>query len=120
MHNWLPDAHGEGPAPVSALLSGLLLNIALYAIIRCKIIVDGSTSTALTNHLLLGFGLLNILVAAFFLLRQREIKRLFAYSSIEHIGIISFAFGLATPLANFAALLHMAVHSLSKTAVFFA
>ncbi len=120
MHNWLPDAHGEGPAPVSALLSGLLLNIALYAIIRCKIIVDGATGTALTNHLLLGFGLLNILVAAFFLLRQREIKRLFAYSSIEHIGIISFAFGLATPIATFAALLHMAVHSLSKTAVFFA
>lgn len=119
LHNWLPDAHGEGPAPISALLSGLLLNMSLYAILRCKMIVDGATGSAFTNHFLLGFGLLNVLVAAFFLLRQREIKRLFAYSSIEHMGLITFAFGLSAPLATFAGLLHMAAHSLGKTAAFF-
>lgn len=119
LHNWLPDAHGEGPAPVSALLSGLLLNIAVYGIVRCQVIVEGATGPSFTHHLLLMFGLLNVLVAAFFLLRQKEIKRLYAYSSIEHIGLVIFAFGLGTPLAIFAALFHMAVHSLSKTAAFF-
>lgn len=119
LHNWLPDAHGEGPAPVSALLSGLLLNMALYAIVRFKLIVDGAVGAAFTNHLLLGFGLLNIVVSAFFLLRQREIKRLFAYSSIEHMGLIAFAFGLNTPLAIFAGLLHLTAHSLAKTSAFF-
>lgn len=119
LHNWLPDAHGEGPAPVSALLSGLLLNIAVYAIVRCQTVVQVATGTSFTHHLLMGFGLLNVLVAALFLLRQKEIKRLYAYSSIEHIGLIIFAFGLGTPLALFAALFHMAVHSLSKTAAFF-
>lgn len=119
VHNWLPDAYGEGIAPVLALLSGILLNAAFYAILRCKIIVDGAVGSAFTNHFLLGFGLLNILVAAFFLLRQREIRHLFAYSSIEHVGLISFAFGLGTPLAIFAGMLHIIAHSLSKTAVFF-
>lgn len=119
LHNWLPDAYGEGIAPVLSLLSGVLLNLAFYAILRFKFIVDGSVGSSFTNHFLLGFGLLNILVAACFLLRQREIKRLFAYSSIEHIGLISFAFGLGTPLAMFAGLLHMMAHSLSKTAAFF-
>lgn len=120
LHNWLPDAHGEGPAPVSALLSGLLLNIAVYAIVRCQTIIEVATGASFTHHLLMGFGLLSILVAAFFLLRQKEIKRLYAYSSIEHIGLIIFAFGLGAPLAIFAALFHMAMHSLSKTAAFFA
>lgn len=119
LHNWLPDAYGEAPAPVTALLSGLLLNVAMYAILRFKSIVDGATQSHITDHLLLGFGLLNILVAAFFLLRQKEVKRLFAYSSIEHMGIISFAFGLNTTLATIAAFLHMVVHALSKTALFF-
>jgi formate hydrogenlyase subunit 3/multisubunit Na+/H+ antiporter MnhD subunit len=119
LHNWLPDAHGEGPAPVSALLSGLLLNIAVYAIVRCQTIVEVATGAPFTHQLLMGFGLLNVLIAAFFLLRQKEIKRLYAYSSIEHIGLIIFAFGLGTPLALFAALFHMAMHSLSKTAAFF-
>ncbi len=119
LHNWLPDAYGEGIAPVLSLLSGVLLNMAFYAILRFKIIVDGAVGSAFTNHFLLGFGLLNLLVAACFLLRQREIKRLFAYSSIEHIGLISFAFGLGTPLAMFAGLLHLMAHSLSKTAAFF-
>lgn len=119
LHHWLPDVYGEAIAPVLALLSGVLLNAAFYAILRFKLIVDGAVGSAFTDHFLLGFGLLNILIAAFFLLRQREIKRLFAYSSIEHMGLISVAFGLGTPLALFAGLLHMMAHSLSKAAAFF-
>jgi hydrogenase-4 component F len=119
LHNWLPDAHAEGPTPVSAVLSGLLLNVALYAVIRCKVLVDGAVKTALAGNLLMGFGLLSAVLAAFFLWRQKDIKRLFAYSSIEHMGIMTFAFGMGGPVANFAALLHMTVHSLTKSAIFF-
>lgn len=119
LHNWLPDVYGESIAPVLALLSGVLLNLAFYAILRFKQIADGAAGPDFSNHLLLGFGLLNIIIAGFFLLRQREIKRFFAYSSIEHIGLISFAFGLGSPLALFAGLLHMMSHSLAKSAVFF-
>jgi len=119
LHNWLPDVYGESIAPVLALLSSVLLNLAFYAILRFKQIADGASGPDFSNHLLLGFGLINIVIAAFFLLRQREIKRLFAYSSIEHIGLISFAFGLGTPLALFAGLLHMMCHSLAKSAAFF-
>jgi hydrogenase-4 component F len=120
LHNWLPDAHAEGPTPISAVLSGLLLNVAIYAIVRCKILVEGSLRSALPSQMMMGFGLLSMLLAAFFLWRQRDIKRLFAYSSIEHMGIITFAFGMGGPVANFAALLHMTVHSLTKSAIFYA
>ncbi|MEJ7668890.1 MAG: hydrogenase 4 subunit F [Casimicrobiaceae bacterium] len=120
LHNWLPDAHAEGPTPVSAVLSGLLPNVALYAIVRLKVLVDGSLHTAFAKELLIGFGLLSVVVAAFLLARQKDIKRLFAYSSIEHMGIIAFAFGIGGPVANFAGLLHMTVHSLTKSAIFFA
>ncbi len=120
LHNWLPDAHAEGPAPVSAVLSGLLLNVALYAVLRCKVLVEGSLQTPFARHLLMGFGLLSIVAAAFLLSRQKDVKRLFAYSSIEHMGIITFAFGMGGPIANFAGLLHMTVHSLTKSAIFFA
>ncbi|HET9748494.1 MAG TPA: hydrogenase 4 subunit F [Casimicrobiaceae bacterium] len=120
LHNWLPDAHAEGPTPVSAVLSGLLLNVALYAVVRCKVLVDGALPGAFAKNLMMGFGLVSVVVAAFLLLRQRDIKRLFAYSSIEHMGIITFAFGLGGPVANFAGLLHMTVHSLTKSAIFFA
>jgi hydrogenase-4 component F len=120
LHNWLPDAHAEGPTPISAVLSGLLLNVALYAVVRCKVLVEGSLHSALPSQMLMGFGLLSVALAALFLWRQRDIKRLFAYSSIEHMGIISFAFGMGGPVANFAALLHMTVHSLTKSAIFFA
>jgi hydrogenase-4 component F len=119
LHNWLPDAHAEGPTPVSAVLSGLLLNVALYAVIRCKVLAEGSIH-GLPGRMLMGFGLLSALLASFFLWRQRDIKRLFAYSSIEHMGIITFAFGMGGVVANFAALLHMTVHSLTKSAIFFA
>ncbi|MCX8048150.1 MAG: hydrogenase 4 subunit F [Methylohalobius sp.] len=118
MHNWLPDAHSEGPTPMSAILSGLLLNDALYAIVRCKMVVDQAVSGNLPGYLMMGFGLLSFLVAALFLHRQRDIKRLFSYSSIEHMGTMTFAFGIGTPFSTFAALMHMTVHSLTKSAIF--
>jgi len=120
LHNWLPDAHAEGPTPISAVLSGLLLNVAIYAVVRCKVLVEGSLQSPLPSRMLMGFGLVSVVLAAFFLWRQRDIKRLFAYSSIEHMGIITFAFGMGGAVANFAALLHMTVHSLTKSAIFFA
>ena len=120
LHNWLPDAHAEGPTPVSAVLSGLLLNVALYAVVRCKVLVEASAHTSIAKELMMGFGLLSVVVAAFLLSRQKDIKRLFAYSSIEHMGIITFAFGMGGPIANFAGMLHMTVHSLTKSAIFFA
>ncbi|MGE0225068.1 MAG: hydrogenase 4 subunit F [Acetobacteraceae bacterium] len=119
LHNWLPDAHAEGPTPISAVLSGLLLNVAIYAVVRCKVLVEGSLQSDLPGRILMGFGLLSVVVAAFLLWRQRDIKRLFAYSSIKHMGITAFAFGMGGPVANFAALLHMTVHSLTKSAIFF-
>jgi hydrogenase-4 component F len=119
VHNWLPDAHSEGPTPISAVLSGLLLNIALYALVRCKVLVDGSTGTHHSGDIMMGFGIISVLVAAFSILRQKDIKRMFAYSSIEHMGIATFAFGLGGPVATFGALLHMLVHSLTKSAIFF-
>ena len=122
MHQWLPDAHSEGPTPMSAVLSGLLLNVALYALVRVKVLVDGSlASTAaphMAGHLLMGFGMVSFLVAGLFLHRQRDIKRMFSYSSIEHMGLMTFAFGIGGPLATFGALLHMLVHSLTKSAIF--
>ncbi|HTP73175.1 MAG TPA: hydrogenase 4 subunit F [Burkholderiaceae bacterium] len=120
LHNWLPDAHAEGPTPVSAVLSGLLLNVALYAVLRCKVLTDGALGSPLAGQMMIGFGLLSVVAAAFFLMRQRDIKRMFAYSSIEHMGLMTFAFGLGGSVANFAGLLHMTVHSLTKSAIFFA
>jgi hydrogenase-4 component F len=120
LHNWLPDAHAEGPTPISAVLSGLLLNVALYSIVRCKVLADGALGSHFAGNMMMGFGLLSVVVAAFFLSRQRDIKRMFAYSSIEHMGLMTFAFGMGGPIANFAALLHMTVHSLVKSAIFFA
>jgi hydrogenase-4 component F len=118
LHNWLPDAHSEGPTPMSAILSGLLLNDALYAVVRCKMLVDGSLGTPMAGYLMMGFGLLSFLVAALFLHRQTDIKRLFSYSSIEHMGLMTFAFGVGSPWATFAALFHMTTHSLTKSAIF--
>ncbi len=118
LHNWLPDAHSEGPTPMSAVLSGLLLNVALYSLVRVKMLVDASLHTNLAGHLMMGFGLLSFMVAGLFLHRQHDIKRMFSYSSIEHMGLMTFAFGIGNPLATFGALLHMTVHSLTKSAIF--
>jgi len=120
LHSWLPDAHAEGPTPVSAVLSGLLLNVALYAVMRSKVLVDGALGTEMAGNLMMGFGLLSVVLAAFLIKRQTDVKRMFAYSSIEHMGLITFAFGMGGAVANFAALLHMTMHSLTKSAIFFA
>ncbi len=120
LHNWLPDAHAEGPTPITAVLSGLLLNVALYAIARSKVLADGALGTPLAGNLMMGFGLLTVVVAAFMTLRQTDVKRLFGYSSVEHMGLITFAFGIGGAAATFAGLLHMTVHSLTKSAIFFA
>lgn len=119
-HAWLPDAHAEGPTPISAVLSGLLLNVALYALLRFKMVLAANAETLNVGIIMIWLGLLSLIFAAFMLYRRRDIKRLFAYSSIEHMGIMTFAFGMGGPLANFAGLLHMTMHSLIKSAIFFA
>jgi hydrogenase-4 component F len=116
----LPDAHAEGPTPISAVLSGLLLNVALYALLRFKMLVAGQPEALDPGPVMIVMGLVSLIFAAFMLYRRRDIKRMFAYSSIEHMGIITFAFGMGGPLANFAGLLHMTMHSLTKSAIFFA
>jgi hydrogenase-4 component F len=120
LHAWLPDAHAEGPTPISAVLSGLLLNVALYALLRFKMLLAANTAAVAPGPLMVTLGLISLVFAAFMLYRRRDVKRLFAYSSIEHMGIITFAFGMGGPLANFAGLLHMTMHSLTKSAIFFA
>ncbi len=118
LHNWLPDAHSEGPTPMSAILSGLLLNVALYALVRLKMLVDPALGNHLAGSLMMGFALLSFVVAGILLHRQYDVKRMFSYSSIEHMGLMTFAFGMGGPLATFGGLLHMIVHSLTKSAIF--
>ena len=120
LHAWLPDAHAEGPTPISAVLSGLLLNVALYALLRFKMLLAANAAALTPGPLMVTLGLLSLVFASIMLYRRRDIKRMFAYSSIEHMGIITFAFGIGGPIANFAGLLHMTVHSLTKSAIFFA
>jgi hydrogenase-4 component F len=120
MHTWLPDAHSEAPSPTSAMLSGVSLKIALYALLRFHILTTACLGTAYSAHLLLGFGLLSMCVAAPFILVQTNMKRLFAYHSLEHIGIICAGIGLSAPLAVFAAVLHIGYHALVKATIFFA
>jgi hydrogenase-4 component F len=119
LHAWLPDAHAEGPTPISAVLSGLLLNVALYAVLRFKLLLAANTAAIAPGPLMALLGLVSVIFAAFMLYRRRDIKRFFAYSSIEHMGIIAFAFGIGGPLANFAGLLHMTMHSLTKSSIFY-
>ncbi|HEU0058802.1 MAG TPA: hydrogenase 4 subunit F [Hyphomicrobiaceae bacterium] len=120
LHAWLPDAHAEGPTPISAVLSGLLLNVALYAVLRFKMLLATIPTAIPPGPLMVTMGLASVVFAAFMLFRRRDIKRMFAYSSIEHMGIVTFAFGMGGALANFAGLLHMTMHSLTKSAIFFA
>ncbi len=119
LHAWLPDAHAEGPTPISAVLSGLLLNVALYAVLRFKMMMSANPGALDPGPLMITMGLVSLIFSPLMLYRRRDIKRLFAYSSIEHMGIIVFAFGMGGPLANFAGLLHMVMHSLTKSAIFF-
>jgi hydrogenase-4 component F len=120
LHAWLPDAHAEGPTPISAVLSGLLLNVALYAVLRFKMLLAGNAFAVAPGPLMITMGLGSVLLASVMLYRRRDIKRFFAYSSIEHMGLVTFAFGMGGGLANFAGLLHMTMHSLTKSAIFFA
>jgi hydrogenase-4 component F len=120
MHTWLPDAHSEAPSPTSAMLSGVSLKIALYALLRFHILTAACLGPAFSCHLLLGFGLLSMFLAAPFILVQENLKRMLAYSSLEHVGLICVGIGLGTPLTIFGALLHMGYHALTKPVLFFA
>lgn len=120
LHAWLPDAHAEGPTPISAVLSGLLLNVALFALLRFKMVLAANPDALKPGPIMVTIGLISLIFAAFMLYQRRDLKRLFAYSSIEHMGLITFTFGMGGPLANFAGLLHMVMHSLTKSAIFFA
>jgi len=118
MHSWLPDAHSQAPAPVSALMSGVLLSVAFYAILRFKSVADAALGPAFPRGLLLAAGLLTLLVATSLLIRQRDYKRMFAYSSMEHMGLLALGAAAGTPLAISAVLLHVIGHGLTKAVLF--
>ena len=118
MHTWLSDAHSEAPSPVSAILSAVLLNCAMLVVLRYYTLVSKAVGAEFPQTLMLIFGLLSVLVAALFIIVQFDIKRMLAYSSIENMGLISFAFGLGGPIGVFAGLLHTINHSLAKTLLF--
>ena len=118
MHAWLPDAHSEGPSPISAMLSGALLAVALYAVLRIGAIAQLTVGTTYVHVLLLVFGGLSLLLAAFFALRQTNYKRLLAYSSIEHMGIISLGLGIGGPVAAYGAFFLVLMHAAGKTLAF--
>jgi hydrogenase-4 component F len=119
MHAWLPDAHSKAPAPISALLSGLLVSCALYAIVRVQL-VAGATGSAFFDGMLLVLGCASVLVGGTLMLAQHDVKRLLSYSTIEHAGLIAIALGLGTPLASFAALYHIVNHAFGKAFAFLA
>lgn len=120
VHNWLPDAHSQAPSPISALLSGILLNTAFYGIMRFVSIVEPSTGGHFTGNLLVIFGIVSIGISAIFILVQDNYKRLLAYSSIEHMGIISLGIGIGGPVGLYGAILHILNHALAKPLMFFA
>ncbi len=119
MHAWLPDAHSEGPSPVSAMLSGALLADALYAVLRLAAIAQMAVGASYVHVLLLVLGAASLLLAGFFALRQSNYKRLLAYSSIEHMGIVSLGLGIGGPIAAYGAFFHVLVHAAGKTLAFF-
>jgi hydrogenase-4 component F len=118
MHTWLPDAHSQAPAPVSALMSGVLLSVAFYALLRVKVIIDLALGPTFLRNLLVVAALLSLVLAASLLIAQRDYKRLLAYSSIEHMGLVALAAAIGTPLAIAALLLHILAHALGKTVAF--
>lgn len=120
MHSWLPDAYTEAPAPVAAMLAGVLETVAVYAILRCRGIADQALSPDFTGGLLALFGLISFALAAFFILLQHNYKRLFAYSSIEHMGLAMVGFGVGGPLGTFGGLFHLVNHAFAKSLAFFA
>jgi hydrogenase-4 component F len=118
MHTWLPDAHSEAPAPLSAMMSGVLLAVALYAVVRWEAVANAAVGTRFTDGLFIALGVLSIVIAAFSLVIQRNYKRMLAYSSIEHTGLICVGLALG-PLGTFAAMLHLLNHTLAKSTMFF-
>jgi len=118
MHSWLPDAHSQAPAPVSGLMSGVLLSVAFYAILRVQAVVDPVIGPELMRGLLVTAGLLSLAVSAALIVRQRDLKRMLAYSSIEHMGLLALAAAVGGPLALTAALLHVLGHGLAKSSTF--
>lgn len=118
MHSWLPDAHSQAPAPVSGLMSGVLLSVAFYAILRVQAIAQPVIGPDLMRGLLVAAGLLSLAVAGALVLRQRDLKRMLAYSSIEHMGLLALAAAVGSPLAIGAALLHVLGHGLAKSSTF--
>ncbi len=120
LHTWLPDAHSQAPSPVSAVLSGVLLPCALYAILRFHVIAVGTLGVEFSSNLLVAFGVLSAAIAMPFILLQHDLKRLLAYSSIEHIGVIAAAVGFGGRTVLFAAVLHLVGHALGKPLLFFA
>src|SRR2546429_692022 len=120
MHTWLPDAHSEAPSPTSAMLSGVSLKIGVYALLRFHMLTAACLGSGFSRNLLLGFGLFSMLLAGPFILVQRNLKRMLAYSSLEHVGLICAAVGMNSPLTVFGALLHMGYHALAKPVLFFA
>jgi len=119
MHTWLPDAHSQAPSPISALLSGVVLSCAVYAIMRNLIVVQAVINHEFLQYLLIGFGVLSIAIAIPFILVQHDLKRLLAYSSVEHMGIVILGIGIGTPLAIYGALLHVINHAIAKSALFY-
>jgi hydrogenase-4 component F len=119
MHTWLPDAHSQAPAPISAMLSGVLIKTSIFAILRFAVILNKSAAAGFTGHLFIVFGAVSLVVAAGFVLVQKDIKRLLAYSSIEHVGIIAMGFGFGGPLGSLGALFHIFNHAVTKSAMFF-
>ena len=118
MHTWLPDAHAEAPAPLSAMMSGVLLAVALYAVVRWQAVVNAAVGRGFTDGLYIALGVLSIVIASFSLVVQSNYKRMLAYSSIEHTGLICVGLALG-PLGIFAAMLHMLNHTLAKSTMFF-
>jgi hydrogenase-4 component F len=118
MHTWLPDAHSEAPAPVSALMSGVLLSVGVYAILRFKTVVDLASGPGFSARLLVGLGLTSMAIAAAFLWAPASYKRMLAYSSIEHIGIVCLGLGFGGAWGVGGALLHVANHALAKSVLF--
>ncbi len=119
LHTWLADAHSQAPSPISGVLSGVLLACALYGLLRVHTITTVATGTDFSSNLLVAFGLLSVAVATPFLVVQRDLKRLLAYSSVEHVGIMALGFGIGGPLGTFAAIFHLVNHAAAKATLFF-
>ena len=119
MHTWLPPAHSQAPSPISALLSGVLLNSAMYGIVRAQSVVNLALGdSGYAGKILMAMGILSVITATIMIISQKKYKALLAYSSIEHMGIIAFAFGVFTPAALFAAIFHTINHSFTKSMLF--